>query len=163
MLEKIAEALGLSANATEAEILAAIAKRPAPNSSGEITMVPKADYDQAVNRAETAEQKLAERDESELKTEANAAVEAAVKAGKIAPVSKEYYLSLCSTREGLDSFKKFAESAPKVVTDEAVAPEGQAPNGQQTATSPEAEEFARQMNVEETIANAEARKGDKKE
>ncbi len=161
-LKKIAEALGLSANATEAEILAAIAKRPAPNASGEIEMVPKADYDVVMNRAETAEQKLAERDESDLKAEASAAVDGAVKNRKIAPASKGYYLSLCTTREGLDNFKKFAESAPKVIDDQAAAPEGKAPDGG-TRLSPEAEEVARQMNVDEVIANAESRKGNKKE
>lgn len=119
----IAAALGLEANASESDAVLAITKlkeehqlslNQAQNPPTD-KFVPKATYDLAINRAEQAEQKLKERAEQELELAINTEVDAAVKAGKIAPADKDYYISTCQQEGGLDKFKAFvAKKAPIV-------------------------------------------------
>ena len=124
-LSQIALALGLASNATEAQIVAKIKDnaaehtmalnqiaRPDPDK-----FVPKADYELALNRAQTAEQKLADQQTARLQADAEAAVEQAIADKKIAPSSREYHLATCSTADGLERFKAFAASATPIVTD----------------------------------------------
>ena len=164
-LAKIAQALGLQANATEAQVLQAIAERlpasTAPGAGAAGQMVPKADYDLMANRAKTAEKTLADRDTEDLRAEAEAEVDKAIEAGKVAPASRDYYLANCSTAEGLTAFKKFAADAPEIVKAGATAPEGPAPNAATTKPeeeTDEAKEVARQMGVDEVLAGLKDQK-----
>lgn len=147
--ERIATALGLSQDATEDQVLAAVASRqsaevgaaPAP------PMVPKADFDLMANRVQTAENKLAENERDALRQEAEQAVDAAIAAGQASPVSRDYHLQNCSTPEGLASFKNYIKTAP-VLGAPSKAPDG-APNAAEDARTPEDIEVSRQMGFDE--------------
>lgn len=73
--------------------------------------VPKETYDIALNRASTAEEKLAAIDTQNIE----ALVDSAVQAGKVAPANKAMYVSLCRSEEGREQFKAFVDTAPSVV------------------------------------------------
>jgi phage I-like protein len=68
-------------------------------------------------------------------------VDGAIKARKITPASRDQYLALCATREGVDKLKGIFKDAPEVVSAGAQAPEGSpapagtvALNAEETAT-----------------------------
>ncbi|MBY8218918.1 phage protease [Vibrio fluvialis] len=116
----ILDALGLAENATEQDAATAInslksEKDIALNSAKSVDLnkfVAKETYDLALNRATTAEGRLAAIAEQEIE----ALVDAAIKDGKVAPANKDMYLGTCRTKEGLEQFKAFVESAPKIAT-----------------------------------------------
>jgi len=76
--------------------------------------VPRADYDTLKTRAENAEQSLRQRDEAAHKAAVDAAIAGAVKDGKIAPVSVEYYRAQCREADGLKQFNEFVKAAPVI-------------------------------------------------
>lgn len=73
--------------------------------------VPRADFDALKAKADAAEQALNRIQGEKLEAEITALVDDAVKAGKVAPASKEFYLAMCR-KGGTDEFKKFVASAP---------------------------------------------------
>lgn len=114
----ICDALGISEDATESDAVVAInsmkdnhkaelnrAKTPDLNH-----FVPKETYTVAMNRAEVAEGKLKEIEEQEIV----ALVDSAIADGKVAPSNKDMYMSLCRTDGGVEQFKQFVGSAPKI-------------------------------------------------
>ncbi len=117
--------LGMSEGSSASEIVAKVAdlqkevtsQKRQKGTSGATEVVPKADYDVVLNRAEVAERALLEQAEDALRKEVSSAIDEAVEAGKIAPASKGYYVELCRTQEGLEKFKEFVKVAPKVVVD----------------------------------------------
>lgn len=76
--------------------------------------VPRADFDQAQQRAANAEQTLntlkKEREDEAIDTAINQALED----GKIAPATVDYHKAQCRTDGGLERFKTFVESAPAI-------------------------------------------------
>jgi phage I-like protein len=80
-------------------------------------LVPRADLDQALNRAETAEQALKDREAAELEDKIEVAVNRAIQDGKIAPASKDFYVASCRKDGGLKEFEDFAKAAPQVIED----------------------------------------------
>lgn len=121
MMDKaVLEALGLTPTATAAEAVLAInrlkqaeatalnrASQPDPTS-----WVPRADHQLALNRIatfEAAEKTRADKD-------AEAAVDAAIAGGKIAPASRDYHLATCRAEGGLERFKGFVETAPAIAS-----------------------------------------------
>lgn len=76
--------------------------------------VPRADYDSLMERARNAEQKVADTEKTQLEAEINREVDAAVKAGKITPATKEFYAENCRQQGGLERFKKFVADAPVI-------------------------------------------------
>jgi len=138
MNKELLAALGLSETATEAEALAAVkalnaAKPGAAQTQTDTSKVdltayaPRADLNAMEARASAAEKQLAELNAALLKKDAEAAVDEAVKNRKIAPASKAEYLALCSTKEGLESFKKIVAASPAIIGTETQAPEGTPP------------------------------------
>ena len=121
--KRLAAELGLAETATDDECLAAVRQLqaqpdgdpPTGDGAADTDTVPRADYALMSRRAATAEAALAERDASALRAEAEAAVDAAVAAAKIMPASRDYYLSHCRDREGLNAFQKFSASAPPLL------------------------------------------------
>ena len=117
--KEICAALGLSENATDNEVLAAItALKTQANSAQTVDLAayaPRADLTQMEQRAVTAEKALAEMNAAQLKAKATAAVEKAVTDRKIAPASKDAYLAMCATEEGLSNFTKIMESSPALI------------------------------------------------
>ncbi len=118
MTPTLLTALGLPATAGEPEALTAIAAlRTATNAQQTPSLekfVPRADYDAALNRAVAAEARLSERDKADHQAKVEAAIGGAVKAGKITPASRDFYLATCRTAEGLAEFEKFVAAAPSV-------------------------------------------------
>lgn len=79
--------------------------------------VPRADFDAATTRATNAEQKLKDRDAADHKAAVDAAIDGALKAGKITPATTDYYRASCSDTAGLERFKAFVGSAAVVAPD----------------------------------------------
>lgn len=146
MFEKVLKMLGLNADANEAQVVGAVERLQAAGTE----MVPKADYQTVLNRAEEAEKALAVKAEADLKAEAETAINAAIEARKIAPASREYYAAQCVTREGLNAFEGFVKTAPEVVAAGSAAPEGSAspPAGKGGLNAEEAE-VARQLGIDD--------------
>ena len=145
-MKSILAFLGLPETATEADALAAVtALKTSLNSAQNKTptvdlsvYAPRTDLVAMQNRAETAEKELASLNSAKLKAEGEAAVEQAIKDRKIAPASKETYIALCSTKEGMENFKKIMAATPAIIGEGQQAPTGSPP----TNTSLNAEEVA---------------------
>lgn len=140
----IRQALGLKDDANEAEAVQAIgtlksdhqvalnrADTPDPEK-----FVTKADYELALNRAATAETSLKGLRDAEITAE----IDGAVKAGKVAPASKDYHLAICQQEGGLEKFREFIKSAPVVVGSQGVG--GKKPEGDQEQSKLSADELA---------------------
>ena len=150
MFEKVLlKMLGLNADANEAQVVGAVERLQAAGGGAE--MVPKADYQTVLNRAEEAEKALAVKAEADLKAEAETAINAAIEARKIAPASREYYAAQCVTREGLNAFEGFVATAPEVMAAGSAAPEGSAspPSGKGSGLNAEEAEVARQLGIDD--------------
>ena len=122
MLKAILAALGLPENTTEAEAVVKIgglkselatATNRAENPSLE-KFVPRADYDAALGKATNAEQKLAQIKTEQLETAINAAIDQALKDGKITPATKEYHQAQCRQDGGLERFASYCAAAPVI-------------------------------------------------
>jgi len=132
MNKELLVALGLPETATEAEAVAMAkslnAAKTAVTPQTDKTTVdltayaPRADLNAMEARATTAEKQLADLNAAQLKKEAEAAVDEAIKARKFAPASKAEYLAMCATKEGLERFKKIAEVSPVIITEEQAPP-----------------------------------------
>lgn len=148
MFEKILKALGLAENATEEQALNAISTLQSDlatavnraNTPDLAKFVPRADYDQVLERATNAENKLAAQDKEALDTEIENVVGDALKAGKITPATKDYYTAMCRQENGLEEFKKFVAAAP-VIGDPSDLDE-KAPKGTKTALNADQQKIA---------------------
>lgn len=133
MFREIAAALGLSDMASSPEIVSAIGALKSATALNALQpdiakFVPRADFELALNRATVAESKLAADAKAAHEAEVAVVIDGAVKAGKVAPASKKFYLATCSTAEGLAAFKEFvagATSAFTVIADPKVESETQ--------------------------------------
>jgi len=96
---KLIAILGLKADATDADIEAALNAQVALNRQQQAPdlklYVPRADYELAMNRASTAEADLKKLNAATAEAEYVALVDQAVKDGKAAPASRDHYLGLC--------------------------------------------------------------------
>ena len=90
-------------------------KEESSSASSLSRVVPRADLDVALARANHAEQALAQHLASAREKEIEAAVGQAVKEGKIMPSSKGYYLSQCKKEGGYEEFKTHIASAPALL------------------------------------------------
>ena len=119
MKKEICAALGLPETATDNEVLAAItALKTQANSAQTVDLAayaPRADLAQMEARAIAAEKLNAEMNAAQLKAKATAAVEKAVADRKITPASKDAYLAMCATEEGLSNFTKIMKSSPALI------------------------------------------------
>ncbi|MDY0212560.1 MAG: phage protease [Desulfuromonadaceae bacterium] len=122
MLKKLLAKLGLPEDATEEQALSAIATlkddlAAASNAQQPPDLnkfVPRADFDQLQARAANAEQKLATAASEQLEGAINQQIDEALKGGKIAPASKDFYAAMCRTQDGLEQFKQFVATAPVI-------------------------------------------------
>ncbi|MPW30467.1 peptidase [Agarivorans sp. B2Z047] len=128
----IAQALGLTESATDDEAVTAIGTlktnadpKLALNSAvAKGDFVPKATHQLALNRATTAEARLAEID----KADQESIVDEAIEAGKIAPANRDMYLAICSTQTGRAQFAAYVASAAPIVDSETKS-KGKPPQG----------------------------------
>lgn len=133
MDKELCAALGLPETATKEEVLSAVAankatseRQPVLNSVDLTAYCPRADLNAMQSRAEAAEGKLVALNTESLKVKALVSVEAAIAARKIAPASKDEYLNLCSTEDGLASFESIMSKTPELIQEKPVVP-GEAP------------------------------------
>jgi len=133
-------ALGLPETATDEEVLAAVkavqgkalnaAGQGTPQAQTDTTRVdlaayaPRADLNAMEVRAVTAEKQIADLNAAQIKKDAEAVVDEAVKARKISPASREEYLALCSTREGIEKMKNIFSKSPEIIGSEPQSPNG---------------------------------------
>jgi phage I-like protein len=122
MDKRICDALNLAEDATMEQVLAKIegmkadykaAKNRAETPSLE-EFVPRGDYDTALNRARTAEQKLSDLDEEARKERIETALNQALEAGKITPATVEYHRAQCQAEGGLERFQSYVDQVPEV-------------------------------------------------
>ncbi len=127
------EHVGADQVVTQVKALTATAKNSMQGGEGQIIdltqYVLRADYEHAMNRATTAESSLKELKDAELDGNIEIAVNRAISDGKIAPASKDFYVAMCKTEGGLDQFKQFAESAPKVIENPELPDQPKSGNG----------------------------------
>lgn len=122
---KILKALGLGADATPEQVAAAIEalKVGTVQIQGELAtaraeltkvpdiskFVPRADYEVLLARASAAEAAAATEKANQLKLLVNTEIEAAMKAGKILPATKSFYVAICEQEGGLEKFREFVK------------------------------------------------------
>lgn len=148
MWKQLLALLGLAETATEEQAMNAVKKlqvdlQTALNRAETPSLdkfVPRADYDAALSRATNAEQKIQAQQKAALETEINAEVDAALKAGKITPATKDFYVAMCRQDGGLDQFKKFVEAAPVVGDPSGL--DGKTPPGDAKALNAEEQKIA---------------------
>jgi phage I-like protein len=143
MLKKMLAKLGLTEDASEETALNAIGKmqtdlQTALNSAQTPPLdkfVPRADYETALNRATTAEATIAQGEQNRRDADIETAINQALNDGKIAPASKEFYVATCRAEGGLEQFRKFVASAPKIAAESGLG--GKTPPQTQTALNAE--------------------------
>lgn len=122
----IALALGLNhETASEDDAVAAIKKLQAERETAlnaqkvpDLNLyVPRADYDLQLQKASNAQQQLDQVNQRQKDAEITAEVDAAVKAGKVAPASRDVYLAICRQDGGLENFRKLVDAAPVIAKD----------------------------------------------
>ena len=125
-IKKILKALGLAEDATEDQAVTAIntlktdrdsAEEKARNSAGTPSLekfVPRADYDQAVQRATNAEEKVAAAEKQAQEHEIEGEISKALEAGKITPATADYHRAQCRVDGGLERFREYVKTAPEV-------------------------------------------------
>jgi len=158
----LCEALGLPETASDDEVLAAVkaAQGKALNAAGQGTPLaqtdttkvdlaayaPRADLNAMEARAVSAEKQITALNAAQLKKDAEAVVDAAVKARKIAPASRDEYLALCSASTGdLERMKNIFSKSPEIISTETLSPEGMPPAKEGLALNAESTALAKAM------------------
>lgn len=126
MDKAVLEALGLNTSANAADAVVAITKlkeaRDTALNSAQTPdpdkFVPKADHELALNRVKDFEAADATRADEAI----NAAVDAAVEAGKIAPASRDYHIAACKAEGGLEKFEAWTKDAPEIAANTSKTP-----------------------------------------
>lgn len=118
ILKQILAVLALGDEATAEQALEACKalKAKADAQPSLANFVPRADYDAAKSRADTAEAKVAELEGASLEADIKRELDAAEKAGKITPATRrDYFEAQCRKPGGLEEFRKFVKEAPKML------------------------------------------------
>lgn len=118
----IAQALGLAETADEAACVVAInslksEKQTALNAAAQPDMsrfAPRAELDVALNRATTAETRIADLAKARAEAEAVDLVDEAQAAGKVIPATRDLYLAMCRAEGGIESFRKLVAVMPVI-------------------------------------------------
>lgn len=128
MDKELCAALGLSETATVNDALAVIDKlKTARNAAQSVDLAayaPRAELNAALERAVSAERQAADLNAAQLKKEAEAAVDGAIKEGKIPPALKDTYIAMCAAQEGLEQFREIAAKTPAIIDGKPQAPAG---------------------------------------
>ncbi|HCZ9100915.1 TPA: peptidase [Klebsiella michiganensis] len=136
---QIATALGLAETASVDDAVSAIqtirnSEQTALNRAQNPDLskfIPLETHNLALNRAQTAEDRLKELDEKA----ATALVDDAVTAGKVAPANRDMYLALCRSEEGRQQFTEFVKTAQPLVNQDPT--KGKESNNKTTLTDTE--------------------------
>ena len=157
-MKTICKALGLTDEASEDAILTAINtliedKATALNKADSPPIdkfIPKADYDVAVNKAETAEKALNDISESLHSENVEKAVNKALEDGKITPATVDYHKASCKTAENLKNFEDTFANAPTVMGRAGEATAANKTGTDASALTTEEKSMCKAMNVSET-------------
>lgn len=76
--------------------------------------VPRSDYDTVVARSKKLESDNKAVELAAHQDAVDTEIASALKSGKITPATKDFYVSTCSTKDGLEGFRKFVEAAPVI-------------------------------------------------
>lgn len=148
-IKALLAALGLPETATASEAISAIKKMKSDMASASNSMaeaadlakfVPRGEFDQAMNRATTAETILADQKKAFLETAINSEIELALKAGKIIPATVDYHKAQCQQEGGLERFKSYVAAVPAMGG--ASGLDGKEPEGQGKALNTEEAQIA---------------------
>jgi len=150
MNKKLCAELGLPETATETDVLNAVKALNSASDSRSAGVdlsvyATKTELNSMESRAVEAEAKLTALNAERLKSEAEAVVDGAVKAGKIAPASRDGYLALCRDEEGIGKLKTVFEQTPAIVGAAGQAPDGPPPSEGTTALNSEESALAKAM------------------
>lgn len=96
--------------------------------------VPRSEFDAVTKKCMMLEGEKAETAKAAHKAAVDSTIDAALKAGKIAPASKDFFVRTCATAEGLEAFKVFVGGAPIIAPDNVVDPAKQTQTEQASAT-----------------------------
>jgi phage I-like protein len=163
---KLLALLGLNADANLETVLAAIAKMKdeATLATKKVTetesalataratppgldrFVPRADYELVMARAQASEKQISDQKKEAHLKEVNTEIDTALKAGKIVPASKDFYLATCSVEGGLEKFRDFVKTAP-VIGDPSKLEGAPPPSGGDPTASDEALAIATRCGV----------------
>ncbi len=115
LLQRLLATCSLPATATEDDVVAAVTTQVslAADTRNPEKFVPAADLQVALARATTAETKLAEIEAAEKTKAAEATVDAAIAEGKIAPASREHWISVAHATP--DAFGKAVAAMPALL------------------------------------------------
>lgn len=161
MLSEIAKALGLPEGAAAFDMLAAIAARDeaartalasaerAAQTPSLDRFVPRADYDATLARASALEAELTAIRKQARDGEVEAIIAGAIKAGKIAPASKDHYIALASSDEGLAQVKALVATLPPVIDAAALRDHPVLPGGSQGGLDADQRQLCRVMGIPE--------------
>jgi phage I-like protein len=145
-MKGILAVLGLADTATEQDAIAAIATlKTAQNAQKPVDLTlyaPRADLQAMETRALNAEGSLKKIQDDGIKAKGLEAVEKAIADRKIAPASKNEYLALCSTQEGLDKFTAIIAVSPEIIPAKPAVP-SETPPESQTALNAEEVAYAK--------------------
>lgn len=141
MDEDVLEALGLNADASAADAVAAIGKLKAAESAARNrartpsldAFVPRKDYDRLVRRVHDFEAADKARGDAAIE----AAVDAAIEAAKITPADRDFYIASCRAEGGLERFGTFIESKPEIAPESGL--DGKTPGAGATSALTEEE------------------------
>jgi phage I-like protein len=144
---RLAAAFGLAAAASDDAIVQAATEQVAlaRETRDPTKYVPVADLQSALARATTAEQSLVARETADAETAASTAVDAAIAAGKIAPVSRDHWLSIA--REAPDAFAGAVKDMPAL----GGKPLDKKPDGDIDALTAEQKAVCRQLGLDEAV------------
>lgn len=130
--DKLIAALGLPTTATDDDILAAIAAKPAPRVepiAATATLehvVPRSDYDAVKSQLAEMKAAQAKKARDDFERTVGDAIDEAVKAGKVTPAAKDYHrgsilarasVSLEDGGKALAEFAKYVDAQPELVGD----------------------------------------------
>jgi phage I-like protein len=135
MNKELHAALGLPETATGAEVLAAVqalqgraalnAAKPGTAQTGTdrtavdlAAYAPRADLNAMEARALAVEKQLADLNAARFKTGVEGVIDQAIRDRKVAPASKDLYLSLCATPDQLENLKKVFTTSPAIISTE---------------------------------------------
>ena len=115
MKKALCKALNLSEEVTDEEVIKKVEEVALCNrDSTDISKsVPATEYEHMKKRAICAEEENQAIKDGVLQNSINTKVDEAVKAGKIAPASREHFIAM-GTAGGVDAFDKFVETAPSI-------------------------------------------------
>ncbi|ROH88658.1 hypothetical protein ED208_12630 [Stagnimonas aquatica] len=155
-MKNLLKELGLPETAGEAEALVALNSlktqhQTALNAAQTPDLnkyVPRADYDAMQTRALNAEQSIADKARTDREKAADQELDAAQKAGKITPASREFYRATCMAEGGLEKFRDFLKSAPAIV-EPGTTVSDELPTGQKTALNAQQKAVALSLGLSE--------------